>query len=153
MIWKHIKSGSKGYDEWPISEEMLYAGRIKKKKLMEQLKDTGLTLGQPKVLDYLKDHDGASQKEIAAGCLIEAGSLTSILNRMEEKDLIERKMLNGNRRTFHIFMTESGKKNQKLVEEAFKKIEKTALNGISEEEQKQFMDIFCRIYRNLADMK
>ena len=119
------------------------------KKLMEQLKDTGLTLGQPKVLDYLKDHDGASQKEIAAGCLIEAGSLTSILNRMEEKDLIERKMLNGNRRTFHIFMTESGKKNQKLVEEAFKKIEKTALNGISEEEQKLFMDIFCRIYRNL----
>ena len=120
---------------------------------MEQLKDTGLTLGQPKVLDYLKDHDGVSQKEIAAGCLIEAGSLTSILNRMEEKNLIERKMLNGNRRTFHIFMTEPGKKNQKLVEEAFEKIEKTALNGISEEEQKQFMDIFCRIYRNLADVK
>ena len=123
------------------------------KKLMEQLADTGLTLGQPKVLDYLKDHDGVSQKEIAAGCLIEAGSLTSILNRMEEKDLIERKILNGNRRSFHIFMTESGKKNQKLVEEAFKKIEKTALNGISEEEQKLFMEIFCRIYRNLADMK
>ena len=123
------------------------------KKLMEQLKDTGLTLGQPNVLDYLTDHDGVSQKEIAAGCLIEAGSLTSILNRMEEKGLIVRKMLNGNRRTFHIFMTESGKENQKLVEEAFKKIDKTALNGISEEEQKLFMDIFCRIYRNLADMK
>ena len=123
------------------------------KKLMEQLKDTGLTLGQPKVLDYLKDHDGASQKEIAAGCLIEAGSLTSILNRREEKGLIERKMLNGNRRTFHIFMTESGKKNQKLVEETFEKIEETALNNISEEEQKVFMEIFHRIYRNLAEIK
>ena len=117
------------------------------KKLMEQLKDTGLTLGQPKV------HDGASQKEIAAGCLIEAGSLTSILNRMEEKGLIERKMLNGNRRTFHIFMTESGKKNQKLVEETFEKIEETALNNVSEEEQKVFMEIFLRIYRNLAEIK
>ena len=123
------------------------------KKLMEQLKDTGLTLGQPKVLDYLKDHDGASQKEIAAGCLIEAGSLTSILNRMEEKGLIERKMLNGNRRTFHIFMTESGKKNQKLVEETFEKIEETALNNVSEEEQKVFMEIFLSIYRNLAEIK
>ena len=123
------------------------------KKLMEQLKDTGLTLGQPKVLDYLKDHDGASQKEIAAGCLIEAGSLTSILNRMEEKGLIERKMLNGNRRTFHIFMTESVKKNQKLVEETFEKIEETALNNVSEEEQKVFMEIFLRIYRNLAEIK
>lgn len=123
------------------------------KKLMEQLKDTGLTLGQPKVLDYLKDHDGASQKEIAAGCLIEAGSLTSILNRMEEKGLIERKMLNGNRRTFHIFMTESGKKSQKLVERHFEKIDETALAGISEEEQKIFMEIFRRIYLNLAEMK
>ena len=123
------------------------------KRLLERVKASGLTLGQPKVLDYLKNHDGASQKEIAAGCFIEAGSLTSILNRMEEKGLIERRMLNGNRRTFHIFMTESGKKNQKLVEEAFKKIEKIALNGISEEEQKLFMDIFCRIYQNLADMK
>ena len=82
------------------------------KRLLERVKASGLTLGQPKVLDYLKDHDGASQKEIAADCFIEAGSLTSILNRMEEKGLIERRMLNGNRRTFHIFMTESGKKNR-----------------------------------------
>ena len=52
-----------------------------------------------------------------------------------------------------IFYDRIREKNQKLVEEAFKKIEKTALNGISEEEQKQFMDIFCRIYRNLAGMK
>ena len=35
MIWKHIKSGSKGYDEWPISEEMLSTGRIKKKNAGE----------------------------------------------------------------------------------------------------------------------
>ena len=123
------------------------------KLVLSKTKELGLTSGQPKVLDYLKDHDGASQKEIAAGCLIEAGSLTSILNRMEEKGLIERKMLNGNRRTFHIFMTESGKKNQKLVEETFEKIEETALNNVSEEEQKVFMEIFLRIYRNLAEIK
>lgn len=119
------------------------------KRLLERVKASGLTLGQPKVLDYLKDHDGASQKEIAAGCFIEAGSLTSILNRMEEKGLIERRMLNGNRRTFHIFMTESGKKNQKLVEAAFEKIEEIAFSGISEEEQKRFMQTFEKIYKNL----
>lgn len=36
--------------------------------LLERLKNTGLTIGQPKVLDYLKDHDGSSQKEIARNC-------------------------------------------------------------------------------------
>ncbi|MFR7668000.1 MAG: MarR family transcriptional regulator [Mediterraneibacter faecis] len=37
-------------------------------------------------MDYLKDHDGANQKEIAAACHIEAGSLTSVLNRMEDRE-------------------------------------------------------------------
>ena len=123
------------------------------KKIMAVLKPLGLSTGQPKVLDHLRYHNGASQKDIAHACHIEPASLTSILNRMEEKGLIERKMLNGNRRTFHIFMTESGKKNQKLVEETFEKIEETALNNVSEEEQKAFMEIFLRIYRNLAEIK
>ena len=121
------------------------------KKLLEKIKVSGLTLGQPKVLDYLKDHDGASQKEIAAGCFIEAGSLTSILNRMEEKGLIERHMLNGNRRTFHIFMTETGKKNQKLVEEAFSEIEDTAWKEVSPDEAEVFMRIYHKIYSNLSE--
>ena len=89
------------------------------KKLLSNLKNTCLTLGQPKILDYLKDHDGASQKEIAAACYIEAASLTSILNRMEEKGMIERRMLNGNRRSFYIFMTPFGKELQEEVVNSF----------------------------------
>ena len=121
------------------------------KRLLERVKASGLTLGQPKVLDYLKNHDGASQKEIAAGCFIEAGSLTSILNRMEEKGLIERRMLNGNRRTFHIFMTEEGKKKQQLVSEAFSEIERKAVEGISKEEMEGFLSVYQKIYANLLD--
>ena len=79
--------------------------------LLYKLKDTGLTIGQPKILDYLSRHNGSNQKEIAKACFLEAGSLTTILNKMEEKGLIRRQILNGNRRSFHIFMTESGKKN------------------------------------------
>ena len=119
------------------------------KHLLENVKSAGLTMGQPKVLDFLKNHDGASQKEIAAGCLIEAGSLTSILNRMEERGLIERKILNGNRRTFHIFLTGQGKKGQKIVEETFKDIEKAAFQDISREETAAFMKTYEKIYENL----
>ncbi len=119
------------------------------KLLLERIKHTGLTLGQPKVLDFLKDHDGASQKDIAAGCLIEAGSLTSILNRMEERGLIERRILNGNRRTFHIFLTEDGRKGQKIVEEGFKDIENLAFQDISKKEMEAFMKTYESICKNL----
>lgn len=117
--------------------------------LLERLKNTGLTIGQPKVLDYLRDHDGSSQKEIAQGCFLEAGSLTSILNRMEEKGLIERRMLNGNRRTFHVFLTEAGWKSQKLVEESFLEIEKQALKGMTQEELDAYLASSRKIFQNL----
>ena len=34
------------------------------KNFMEQVKSSGLTSGQPKVLDYLRDHNGANLKNI-----------------------------------------------------------------------------------------
>ncbi len=119
------------------------------KALLEQLKNTGLTIGQPKILDYLKDHDGSNQKEIARVCFLEAGSLTIILNKMEEKGLIERRILNGNRRSFHIFLTEEGKKKQQLVADVFLEIEKKALSNISEKEYEQFISVYQKIYSNL----
>lgn len=121
------------------------------KNFMEQVKSSGLTSGQPKVLDYLRDHNGANQKEIAAACHIEPGSLTSVLNRMEEKGLIERRMLDGNRRTFYIFMTDEGSRLKDLVEDNFASIEKKAFRNISSEEQATFMETFSKIYENLMN--
>ena len=86
-------------------------------------------MGQPKVLEYLMEHDGAEQKEIAAGCHVEAPSLTSILNRMERDGLIERRMLRGNRRSYHIFVTAKGKEKQQRVAEGFAEVEKLRLRG------------------------
>ena len=37
------------------------------KLVMSRIKPLGLTTGQPKVLDFLQDHDGAMQKDIAKG--------------------------------------------------------------------------------------
>ena len=119
------------------------------KRLLNGLNDTCLTLGQPKVLDYLKEHNGVSQKDLAAGCHIEAASLTSILGRMEEKGMIERKMLNGNRRSLYVFLTEFGRELLDRVDREFLDIEEIAFAGISEEDRNIFMDTFLKIYRNL----
>ena len=120
------------------------------KQLMEQLKPYGLTLGQPKVLDYLNDHDGAPQKEIAAACHIEAGSLTSVLNRMEDQNMVERRILNGNRRSFQVFLTKNGRRLQQIVEQKFHEIEAVALAGISEEDLNFFLKTFQKVQDNLS---
>ena len=68
------------------------------KLVLSKTKELGLTSGQPKVLDYLQDNDGAMQKDIAQGCHIEPSSLSTILNGMEKAGLIERKTPGENRR-------------------------------------------------------
>ena len=118
------------------------------KELLNRLKDSGLTIGQPKVLDYLKDHDGAGQKYIARGCHIEPGTLTTLLNRMEDTGLVERRMLNGNRRSLYVFLTDKGKNQLALVTETFSEMEEKAFRGISESEREAFMNVFLRIYEN-----
>ncbi len=123
---------------------------IYQRKLMEGLKSTGLTSGQPKVLDYLKDHDGAVQKDIAAYCYIEAATLTSVLNGMEGKGLIERKRLDGNRRTFYIFLTERGRELQIKVNEIFIRLEEETFAGIPEEKRIEFMKLFCEIHEKMT---
>ena len=126
---------------------------IFQKELLNRLKNTGLTIGQPKVLDYLKDHDGAGQKDIARGCHIEPGTLTTILNRMEDAGLVERRMLNGNRRSLYVFLTGKGKEQLKLVTEAFSGMEEEAFRGISETERELFMDLMLRVYANISSRK
>lgn len=125
---------------------------IFQKKLIAKLKGTGLTSGRPKVLDYLKDHDGASQKDIAHGCHIEPGTLTTLLNRMEEIGLVERRMLGGNRRSFYVFMTDLGKSKLKLVTDAFNELEEEAFSDISAEDRENFMDLFQKIYKNTTHL-
>lgn len=120
------------------------------KELLAKLKASELTIGQPKVLDYLKDHDGTSQKDIARGCHIEPGTLTTLLNRMEEAGLVERRMMNGNRRSLYVFLTDKGKEQLELVTAAFAEMEAEAFRGLSETERKTFMDLFLRIYANTS---
>lgn len=126
---------------------------IFQKLLLANIKDTGLTLGQPKVLDYLRTYDGAIQKDIAVACHIEPASLTSILNGMEKKELIVRKICNGNRRSFHIFLTPKGREQANRIENEFEKIEKLALNGFTESEKNTLIDFLSKMYQNIYQIK
>lgn len=121
------------------------------KALVSNVKDTGLTSGQPKVLDYLLHHDGAIQKEIALSCHIEPASLTTILNGMESKGYIERKNIQNNRRSLHVYLTDVGKNYADRLNLEFARIESEALKGFSETEIQQLHELLSRVYQNMAE--
>lgn len=105
------------------------------KQLFSRLTDTGLTPGQPKILEFLEHGEGCQQKEIAAACKIEPATVTSLLLNMETSGLIQRKMKEGNRRSLHVYLTERGRA---MMERTLLGLEETiaqAFSGILQEQQ------------------
>lgn len=119
------------------------------KKLISAIKDTELTSGQPKVLDYLINNNGAVQKDIAVACHIEPATLTSVLLGMENKGLITREMKNGNRRSLYVYLTDKGTAFAERVKKEFDVIEATALIGFTDEEKQELMLFLSRLSDNL----
>lgn len=117
--------------------------------IFESLADEKLTVGQPKVLEYLFDNDGAVQKDIAKACLIEQATLTSLLSRMEKSRLIERKSKNGDKRFICVYLTDKGRKSGEKVIKNLSLLENTALAGFSEDEITQFINFLERVNSNL----
>lgn len=63
--------------------------------------------------------------------------------------MIERRMLDGDRRTWYIFMTDYGKKLQRIIADSFREIEEQALDGISEEDRAKLKELLVRVRANM----
>lgn len=129
---------------------MVNSSLFHKEVVFDALKE-GLTPGQPKILDYLDKHDGCLQKEISEGTLTDQATLTGILSKMENKGFIERRMKNGNRRNYYVYLTDLGREKLEIIKKIFIEKEETAMAGLSEEEKMQFIKIFTKIYANMKD--
>ena len=132
-----------------LSHQMMAMQSLLLRQLMKGLDSTEVSTGQPKVLAYLKSHEGHVQKEIAAACLLEPGSLTVLLNRMEKQGMIERRFRDGDRRARCVYLTEYGRTLAEQVVARFYEVEELAFVGISEEERGLFLQVCGKVMENL----
>ena len=78
------------------------------KMLFHRLKPSGLTAGQPKILEFLAARGEAVQREIANASDIGAPTAARILSKMEASGLIQRAHREGNRRSVVVELTSKG---------------------------------------------
>lgn len=119
-------------------------GRIKE--------NTDLRPGEPKILEFLLEHEPCEQKQIATGCSLDSASVTGILGRMEKRGLVKRENMNGNRRSLYVSMTDEGRRLSKVVEDTFLSVDSAAIRGMSEDEVSEFMRLLGIINNNLTEL-
>ena len=70
------------------------------------MRQDGLLPGQPKVLEYLHEHDGCTQKQLGEGCALDKSSITGLLTRMDQQGLVRRQTAADDRRVSLVCLTE-----------------------------------------------
>lgn len=132
-----------------IFDNIMFTYSMFHKLVFRRLKGSGLTAGQPKILEFLGKSGPVIQKEIAMACEIETSTAGRLLRKLEAADLIQREQLPENRRVVRVSLTELGRRKAELVRESFRLCEEDAFFGIEEERRCHFLGIFRQMEENL----
>ena len=73
-----------------------------------RLKKLNLSAAQCDVLTTLTEAEGISQQELAKRLYVTKGNISGLVDRLVESGLVERRSLNGDRRSHAIFLTPDG---------------------------------------------
>lgn len=124
-----------------------------KLKTEHEMKKLGINAAQGRTLSYIHKHqnDGLIQKDIADAFNKKSATITSMLQGLEKKGYIERRIQKDNERQKNIYLLEKG---EKLIEDAntiFSNVTDEVSNIITREEEEELNKILSKINKALPD--
>lgn len=124
--------------------------QILARKFQERLEPLGLTPFHWVVLCCLWEEDGLATSRIGERLQQVGGTLTGVLDRMEERGLIHRERDPSDRRIWRIWLTKVGKKMEEILPPIAIEVREQALTGIAPLEREQFSKALDQIIANLS---
>ena len=124
---------------------LMKAAKSVEQNIKKDIRNYGIATSEFAVLEALYHKGKQTVQQISNAVLINSGSITYVIDKLEAKKFIERKHCQEDRRVVHIEITDAGKEfmddvfpqHQKAIEEIFEDINN---------EEKQFMiDILKRV--------
>ena len=136
------------------SNSGLYISRIKQvntrllNKFLAQKNITVFNGEQGRILHVLWENDGISNRELSKKSGLAMSSLTTMLERMEEKKLLERRVDENDKRKILIFLTDYAKSLKSEYDEISDKMTEISFEGISDEERLAFETTLEKVLYN-----
>ena len=127
------------------------AARLLEKKANQLLKPYQITHGYTYFLMELFEQDGLTQTALQRAIGVEQPTVVRTLDRMERDGLIKRKPSPTDRRAFHIYLTDKGKRCEPLVKAAASVLNQSLLQSVSTEEQTHIKSYLQRLIDNLEE--
>ncbi len=120
------------------------------RKFQELLEPYGLTPFHWVVLCCLWEEDGLPTSTLGERLQQVGGTLTGVLDRMEQRGLIQRARDTRDRRIWRIWLTEAGKQLREELPPVAIALREQAFEGVSDPDREQFSKILDQAIANLS---
>ncbi len=127
---------------------LLKAHNVSTRQIQAQMAELGLTPGQPKVLEYLLEHDGSCARAICETFAIDKSTMASILPRMEKAGLIRREASEKDRRLALIWLTDKGRELALVAKQVIFAADADLTRGVSPEDLAACERVLARMAEN-----
>jgi DNA-binding MarR family transcriptional regulator len=120
------------------------------RKFQDRLEPFGLTTFHWVVLCCLWEEDGLATSTIGERLQQVGGTLTGVIDRMEERGLVRRERDTRDRRIWRILLTEAGKELEDVLPPIAVEIREQAMAEIATPERELFSSLIDRAIANLS---
>ncbi|AIQ30168.1 MULTISPECIES: MarR family winged helix-turn-helix transcriptional regulator [Paenibacillus] len=123
-----------------------------KKRADESIKEQGLNAQQGKVIDYIyqNQNNHIIQKDLADRFHLRGASITSMLQGLEQKGFIERKIPANNERQKNIYVLPKAIELIADFQDSFQRVEEEIVQVLTEEEKQILKEILIKINERLS---
>jgi DNA-binding MarR family transcriptional regulator len=133
-------------DDWALLSQVAQTFRSLADTFMDQI---GLHRAQATVLCRLFVQNGLTQSEIAEQLAVQGATVTTMLQRMEEADLVARRRDPDDNRLVRVYLTDAGRRLERDINAQFTKVEEATFAGLSPQDRVALRRLLQQMLRNM----
>lgn len=145
--WQEVKA------PYGVGYRIKLLSQLMSRQFQERLEPHGLTPFHWVMLCCLWQQDGLPTSELGERLGQVGGTLTGVIDRMEERGLVRRERDRQDRRIWRIWLTPVGRELETVLPAEAISLRDTAMWGLSETEQQLFSACLDRMIANLTPQR
>ena len=139
------------HNDKPVSTYLSYFYRIGSSFLSRSYEQYGIGSGQYQFLIQLYLDDGISHDTLTERISVDKATTTRAIKKLQEGGYVRLEVNEKDKRKYHIFLTDKAKKLKNEIFEVYYLWEELLVKSLSEEEVKNLISTFKKMYENGLD--
>lgn len=124
---------------------LLHIGKLATDEVRKSLGQNGLHFGQARILLTLLSFNELNQKEISDGLFIKPATVTNLIKKLENAELVNRLRNDKDERIINVTLTQKGNEAARFALKEMEKIEHNLIKRLNDNEIKEIVDPLLKI--------